>query len=259
MSCTEKTMPDITCKRPIEWKSAALTDPGVVRKLNEDAILSRPDAGLWAVADGMGGHELGDFASATVVEALESIGNIARLSDFVDAVEDALANANTNLLDYARANFGNATMGSTVAAMVIRDKIGVCLWAGDSRLYRYRRHKLEQLSRDHSQVEEMVQMGIISRSEAANHPQSNVITRAVGVEPGLYIEVTAFSARIGDTFLLCSDGLYGALDEDEIAASLAARDVEQSSEQLIAKSVASGAKDNVSVVIVQGLPGKLTQ
>lgn len=252
-------MTDTTFRRPILWKSSAETHVGVVRELNEDAVFAKPEIGLWAVADGMGGHELGDVASETVVKALDGVANCERLSELVDCVDDALLGANQGMLDHARAKFGSATMGSTVAALLLRGKVGACVWAGDSRLYRFRNNALQQLTRDHSQVEEMVQMGLLSPEEAEGHPQGNVITRAVGVEQALYLETTVFSAQIGDIYLLCSDGLYSAVNNQEITAVLSGRDVQQSAEQLIAKSVANGARDNVSVVVVQGRPGKLAR
>jgi serine/threonine protein phosphatase PrpC len=231
---------------------------GVVREHNEDAVLAKPAVGLWAVADGMGGHAVGDVASRIIVEALENIDPKEKLSEFIDAAEDTLIRVNSEMLEYARYELSNATMGSTIALLIIRGNVGACLWAGDSRLYRLRNNMFQQMTRDHSQVEEMIQMGLLSRSEAADHPQSNVITRAVGVEPNLYVEVTAFDTQIGDTFLLCSDGLYGAVAEREIASILAAGNVQQSAQQLIAKSLANGAKDNVSAIVIQGQPGRLS-
>ncbi len=250
-------MSSTTYRRPILWKCSGLTDVGVVRKLNEDAIISRPDVGIWAVADGMGGHEAGEVASAKVVEALAGIKDCARLSELVDSTEDALLNVNEQMLQYARQKFGDATIGSTVVVLIIRGKVGVCLWVGDSRLYRLRNNNLQRVSRDHSQVEEMLHMGLLTPEEAVNYPQSNVITRAVGVEPQLYVDIEVFDTQIGDIYLLCSDGLYNTIVPDDIVASLSVRDVEQSSEQLIQKTLANGAKDNVSVVVVQGEPGKL--
>lgn len=249
-------MSDSTFRRPIEWSSAARTDVGLVREANEDSILARPEAGLWVVADGMGGHQFGDVASNTIVTALHELAPQASFSAQVGAVEDCLLAVNEELLQQAGTTM-EGTMGSTVVALVIKDRVGACLWVGDSRLYRYRNQELVQLSRDHSQLEEMIELGLISRADAENHPQRNVITRAIGVERPVFADLNVFSAQVGDIFLLCSDGLYGTVGEQEIKQILEQRNVETCSAELIEKSLANGAPDNVSVIVVQGSPGKV--
>lgn len=250
-------MSDTTYRRPIRWKSDARTDIGIVRQVNEDALIMKPAIGLWAVADGMGGHEVGDVASRMIVEALDRIADDARLSDFVDAVEQALIDVNQQILDYADLMFDSATMGSTLVALLIRGRVGVCLWAGDSRLYRVRNHQLTQLTRDHSHVQDLIEMGAIEPEEADHHPHSNVITRAVGVEEESFIDINVFNTQIGDTFLLCSDGLYNTVSQDDLVRMLSAQDPRESTEELIRASLANGAPDNVSVVVIRGEPGKL--
>ncbi len=250
------TVNDITFRRPIDWRSGACTDVGAVRAVNEDALISREEIGLWAVADGMGGHEVGDVASRMIVEALERLENSERLSDFVDAVEETLLDVNRGILDYADLMFDKATMGSTLVALVIRGRVGVCLWAGDSRLYRLRNHQLTQLSRDHSHVQELIEMGALEPEEAARHPNANIITRAIGVEEDGFVDVNVFNAQIGDTFLLCSDGLHNTVAEADLVRILGGRDTQQMAEELVQASLANGAPDNVSVVVVRGEPGK---
>lgn len=250
-------MTDTTFRRPIVWKSCARTDVGVVRAVNEDAIFENPEIGLWAVADGMGGHQVGDIASSKIVTALESISEQENLSTYVDAIEDCLIEANDNMLEYAQIMFEEGTMGSTLVALIIKGRIGVCLWVGDSRLYRFRNQQLVQISRDHSQLEEMIELGLISREDTENHPQRNVITRAVGVESPLYVDINVFTTQVGDTFLLCSDGLYTAVSDEDIYQAMMVRDVEQSVDVLINKALENGAPDNVSVIVVQGHHGKV--
>lgn len=250
-------MTDTTYRRPIVWTSCARTDVGVVREVNEDAIMEKPDIGLWAVADGMGGHQVGDIASSKIITALDAVLPRTNLSDYIDAVENCLIDVNQNMLEYAQIMFEEGTMGSTLVALIIKGRIGVCLWVGDSRLYRFRNQHLVQISRDHSQLEEMIELGLISREEAENHPQRNVITRAVGVETPLYVDINVFTTQVGDTFLLCSDGLYNAVGEDDIYQAMALRDVEQSVDELMNKAIANGAPDNVSIIIVQGNHGKV--
>lgn len=251
-------MRDTTYRRPIIWNSGALTDVGAVRKVNEDSIIAKPEIGLWAVADGMGGHQVGDVASNKIVTALDAVVPHANLSQFVDAVEDCVLDVNERMLEYAQIMFDDGTIGSTLVALLIKGRVGACLWVGDSRLYRFRNQQLVQLSKDHSQMEEMIDMGLITRENAENHPQRNVITRAVGVESPVYVDINIFTTQVGDTFLLCSDGLYNAVTQDDITQALALRDVEQSTAELMKKALANGAKDNVSVIVVQGNLGKVS-
>lgn len=250
-------MTDTTFRRPIVWKSCARTDVGIVREVNEDAIFDKPEIGLWAVADGMGGHQVGDIASSKIVTALNTVVPRENLSDYVDAVEDCLIDVNQDMLEYAQIMFEEGTMGSTLVALIIKGRIGVCLWVGDSRLYRFRNQQLVQLSRDHSQLEEMIELGLIAREDTANHPQRNVITRAVGVEEPLYVDINVFTTQVGDTFLLCSDGLYTAVSDEDINQAMLLRDVTQSVDLLVNQAIANGAPDNVSVIVVQGNHGKV--
>lgn len=245
-------MTDKTVRRPISWHSQAATHVGVVRKINEDAVAAVPNLGLWAVADGMGGYEAGDFASSTVVQALQNTAYVDDLPRFVDAVEDVLLDANQRIRDYAETELDGRTIGSTVVTLLIRGRLGVSLWAGDSRLYCLRGGKLLKLTDDHSHVEELVQRGLLRSEEAENHPQSNVITRAVGAQHELYLDANVFTVQFGDTFLLCSDGLYNAVNEDELVRGLALGDSEAIVDSLVATALANGARDNVSAIVVKG-------
>lgn len=241
---------------PIEWSGFSLTDVGTVRSVNEDSVLMLPHAGLWAIADGMGGHQVGDIASRKIVDALARIPPIELLSETIDAVDDALINVNYDIIDYASQQPGNFSMGSTIVSLVIRGRVGVALWVGDSRLYRYRNGQLAQMTRDHSQVEELLQMGHITPEEMENHPQRNVITRAVGGEEELYVDLNVFSAQIGDTFLLCSDGLYNAISIDEITSHLNYRSAEDCVQLLMQAALQKGASDNVSIIVLKGEAGR---
>lgn len=251
-------MRDTTYRRPIHWACHAATHAGAVRELNEDAILSQGNNDHWAVADGMGGHEVGDLASQKIVEALAQLTVPEPLPDAVDSVEDCLINVNRDLQHYALQYLDGATMGSTLVDLMIRGRVGVCLWAGDSRLYRFRKHQLTQLSRDHSQVEDMLRTGVISAEEARGHRCSNVITRAVGVEESLYLDVRLFEVQLGDLYLLCSDGLHGVVEPYTIADILACREPEQSVEKLVDAAVAAGAPDNISAIVIKGEPGPVS-
>ena len=144
-------------------------------------------------------------------------------------------------------------LGSTVISLLIQGQVGVCLWAGDSRLYLLRNNQLQQLSRDHSHVQELIDQGTITEEDAINHPDANVITRAVGTSNELYIDINAFNVQIGDTFLLCSDGLYNAVDEAEIEHQMRSHDTDNAVKQLIVKALENGAPDNVSIIIVKSV------
>ncbi|MFL0809052.1 MAG: Stp1/IreP family PP2C-type Ser/Thr phosphatase [Agarilytica sp.] len=250
-------MPDSTARRPVTWTSYSLSDVGCVREVNEDSVIESSEKNLWAIADGMGGHQIGDVASQKVVAALEKVYPSATLSEYVDVIEDALLSANQELIDFAREHFDSQTMGTTVVCLIIKEYVGVALWVGDSRLYRYRNHQLQQMTRDHSQVEEMVQMGLITKEEAEVHPHKNVITRAVGVEPNLFVDLNVFSTQVGDTFLLCSDGLYNSVSQENVETMLSHRDAEACTLDLMKTSLDNGAEDNVSLIVVKGEPGKL--
>ncbi|WP_111642396.1 PP2C family protein-serine/threonine phosphatase [Marinimicrobium alkaliphilum] len=252
-------MQDTTYRRPIYWESHAATHPGAVREHNEDAYLSRGACNHWAVADGMGGHAVGDVASQEIVSALARLAVPNELAGAVDCIEDCLLGVNGSLQRYARQNLGGATIGSTLVDLIICGRVGVCLWAGDSRLYRYRRQTLTRISRDHSQVEDMVTMGLISAEEARTHQCSNVITRAVGVEENLLLDLRVFDVQLGDMYLLCSDGLHGVLSDEAIADRLECREPAQSVEALMAAAMQAGAPDNVTAVVTKGIPGAIVR
>lgn len=232
----------------LHWNSFGITNVGAVRKINEDAFLNRPDLGVWAVADGMGGHAAGDVASQIVVDRLAQLPANSGLSTLIDAAEDRLLEANRKLLTLAMRQ-KERTIGSTVLALVARGRHAACLWAGDSRLYRIRGRHIEQMMQDHAMVEDLVASGLITREEAADHPQANRITRAIGAMPSLFMDIELFAIRPGDIYLLCSDGLYKELSNDEIIKTL--NNNEQAVDKLIMFALERGARDNVTVVTVR--------
>lgn len=233
------------------WTSAAASDVGAKRRINEDALLARPDIGLWAVADGMGGHAAGDVASHAVVHALSHVQPETVFGAFVDQVEDVLMAVNQQLRDYSVEQLGGRTSGSTVVVLLLSAPAGVALWAGDSRLYRLRDGELVRLSRDHSAVQEMVEQGLISQADADVHPKSNVITRAIGGADSLFVDAAVFAPQHGDTFLLCSDGLYNEVSPAEIRRWLGESDPQRAVDGLLALSLERGARDNVSLIVVK--------
>ena len=236
-------------RSPFGWTSNACTDVGAVRELNEDAYLERPDLGLWLVADGMGGHFAGDVASKMVVSAMDALEPPGSLSKFVEAVEQRLIEANTRLREYAEREQAK-TIGSTVVTLLVRDEHAVCLWAGDSRMYRYREGGMEQISQDHALVEELVERGVLSPEQAVDHPQGNLVTRAVGATDRLFLDIEIIPIQAGDLFILCSDGLEKMVVEEEISAIVEGNDTSQLSHALLERALAFGARDNVTVITV---------
>jgi len=234
----------------LHWSSASRTDVGAVRKLNEDSLLDLPELGLWMVADGMGGHAAGDFASGAIVSALASIPPPASLGALVGEVRQRLQDVNRQLNDEARTRH-EQVIGSTVVALLVFGTHGVAVWAGDSRAYLYRRGELIQLTRDHSQVEELVRRGLLRPDEVEGHPAANVITRAIGVADFLELDSEMFTLAEDDAYLVCSDGLYRELDDNAIKACLSLGDCQQSCDALVDSALARRARDNVSVIVVR--------
>jgi len=234
----------------MRWSSAALTDVGRVRQINEDACAALPENGIWVVADGMGGHDDGDHASQSIVNRISETGSHGSLAELVDAVEDGLLEVNRSLLTEAAAREGESTIGSTVVVLLARDNHCACLWAGDSRIYRLRDDRLQQITQDHSQVMEMVEQGLLLREDAESHPAANVVTRAVGASDELYLDVDVEALSPGDRYLLCSDGLTKELTDTEIAELLQHGDPPEACKKLVGLALERGCRDNVSVVIV---------
>lgn len=229
------------------WTSAAQTDVGRVRSRNEDAFLAQPQRGLWAVADGMGGHAFGDVASRTVVEALDALPPAASLPRFIDAARQALVQVNATLRAEARVRHV-PVMGSTIVVLLAHGMDVACLWAGDSRIYLYRHGHLQQLTRDHSQAAALQARGV---DAAAASVGANMITRAIGASDTLDVEVTSLSTRDGDLFLLCSDGLSNPVPEQAIRDTLACGDCAHAAQALVGMALANGGRDNVTVVVVR--------
>jgi serine/threonine protein phosphatase PrpC len=232
-------------------RSAAASHVGKVRKVNEDSCLDRPDLGLWVVADGMGGHDAGDVASRLVVETLGTVAMPTDAGSFIAEVRARLNEANGRLIAEAEQRGDGALIGSTVVAMLCFGAFFACLWAGDSRLYRLRDGRFEQLTRDHSQVQEMVDAGILAPGAAEHHPMANVVTRAVGASAELALDKLTDRLATDDVFLLCSDGLSKMVGDAEIAAILAQTPIDAAPEALVAAALAQGGRDNVTAVTVR--------
>jgi protein phosphatase/serine/threonine-protein phosphatase Stp1 len=222
-----------------------------VRRRNEDAVLERAEIGLWAVADGAGGHERGDYASSRIIAALRQMNPALTGFSLVEEVKGSLAEVNREVRAKAATIGPNALIGSTVTVLLIWDDQSCCLWAGDSRLYRMHAGRLCQLSRDQSHVQDLVDRGEILPEAAAGHPMANIVTNLIGAFDRLVLEERRDRLEPGDILLLCSDGLSGALTDAEIADILTGFPLAATADRLIERALDQDARDNVSAVVVE--------
>jgi protein phosphatase len=234
------------------WNSASVTNAGKKRKENQDACLDLPEIGLWVVADGMGGHEAGEVASATIIEHCQQTNEPGDLNSFISEVQNRLLQVNRSIRQMASQQYNNATIGSTVVVLLAYGKQCAYLWVGDSRIYRLRNAKLEQMTRDHSMVEQYIEQGIMTVEEASHSNISNVLTRAVGGEDEMQIDLKVDDIQADDIFLLCSDGLYREVSEADMTQLMnRGDDCASMTKNLLESALNNGARDNVTVSVVQ--------
>lgn len=238
---------------PSPFECGAATHVGKVRSRNEDNFLVHPGSGIWVVADGMGGHQDGDIASKMIVEALQAVAPQSSAADLLTRCEASVLSANRRIQLHG-AGGDQRVIGSTVAILLIHQYHYACLWSGDSRIYRLRDGELVQLSRDHTQVQELIESGQLTEDEAKNWPGRNVITRAVGVKDEPELDVEDGSLIPGDVFLLCSDGLTNHVSDREILAEIRNQGSQGACDALVRTTLARGARDNVTVVVVRYAP-----
>ena len=232
------------------WKSFSRTDTGKVRKFNEDSILDRPDLGLWVVADGMGGHQAGDVASRKIINTLNKLNLSSSLDLSIAEITAALQLVNHELKELAAKMYGQQIIGSTVVALIAGKTHFAFLWAGDSRLYRLRDKKLLQLTIDHCSEQEDI-TDVLNLGSSTDLKQNNVITRAVGAYDELELDCQVVEIQSGDIFLLSSDGLDKEVSFQEIEQVLVENDYSDSVEILLERVLKRGARDNVSVIVVE--------
>jgi len=230
-----------------DHNSAASTDTGAVRKLNEDTYLTNPDCGLYLVADGMGGHQSGDVASAITRDTVAE--RVASGDDLTSAIQLA----HRNILDAATSRENSSGMGSTIVAMSLDGDDYEIAWVGDSRAYLWD-GSLMQITRDHSYVRDLVESGAITPEEAKTHPSRHLLIRCLGAEDdGKPLAVDTRRGRFseGQELLLCSDGLTGELEDEDISAILAeTASAQERVNKLVNAAVDHGGKDNVTVILV---------
>jgi len=242
------------------------SDTGMVRDHNEDCFLVVPESGLAILADGMGGHLAGEVASAMAIDKVTHYllnAFSASPADTAEATSDtsfesvklaeAIKAANTAIHDASRSRPEQAGMGTTIVVVAFHDNKLTVAHVGDSRLYRYRNGELSQVTEDHSMVQELLRRGLMTPDEARTSLNRNLVTRALGIDPTVEVDVHEQPYEDGDLYLLCSDGLNDVLADEQIAAVLASHpgDMESAAQQLIADVNKHGGPDNVSIVLIR--------
>ncbi|MCR5162318.1 MAG: Stp1/IreP family PP2C-type Ser/Thr phosphatase [Lachnospiraceae bacterium] len=235
-------------------RSYCLTDIGTVRKMNQDFVYASDQPvgilpNLYIVADGMGGHAAGDYASRCAVETMVDYIENASSGGPVTLLGNALAEANRRVMEKSLSDRSMEGMGTTLVAAVVQNDCLYVANVGDSRLYLID-DRLEQVTRDHSLVEEMVRAGELRREDARLHPDKNVITRAVGVKNSVAIDFFDVALNRGDRFLICSDGLTNMVPEDTIFRIVKEKgSLEAAAKELVDEANRSGGNDNISVIL----------
>ena len=237
---------------PFVFETGAASDTGRVRNHNEDSYLTQPESGVWLVADGMGGHQAGDFASRSIAEAGASVGRPASAPDLQARFMDRIARAHAVIQDQSR-RLNGATVGATLVALLAYDRHFACVWSGDSRVYLLRGCAYQQVTTDHTEVNELLRQGAITPEQAASWPRRNVITRAIGVHDRPMTDEIAGGLAHGDVFLLCSDGLTEHVEDAEMAQAISTLPPQAACDALVQLTLSRGAKDNVTVVVVRCL------
>ncbi len=235
---------------PYLFETGAASDTGRVRNHNEDSFLVLPDSGVWLVADGMGGHHAGDFASRAIAESAASIGRPVSAPDLHARFMDRILRAHQTIQAQS-ARLNGATVGATLVGLLSFDRHFACIWSGDSRIYLLRQGHYAQVTVDHTEVNELLRTGAITPEQAHTWPRRNVITRAIGVHEMPMTDERSGELVDGDTFLLCSDGLTEHVEDAEMADILMQMTAQAACDALVAMTLERGAKDNVTVVVVR--------
>ena len=251
---------DSTPQRRLIVRAALRTDVGLVRSENQDfGTYTTPDeerrghpgGRLLIVADGMGGHRGGATASRLAAETVKTQYLGSDTTDIPTALKDSLSRANSKIFQEAQSNPDLRGMGTTTSVLAVREGLGWLAHVGDSRIYRVREDKIEQLTDDHSLVATMVREGLLTTAEAETHPRRNVLQRSMGVAEDVEIDLRGpIELRQGDTFILCSDGLHGVVKEEELK-EVSQLSIEAAAEEFVRRALERGAPDNVTVIVAR--------
>lgn len=236
----------------MRFRSGSATHNGAVRTHNEDRLVDRPDLGLWAVADGAGGHQAGEVASGMIADVLNMVPAGLAAGEMLAQVRLRISDVHAALCAEAASRGPHTVIASTIVVLIAAGTHFACLWAGDSRVYLLRAGVLRQITRDHSLVQELLEQGAIRPEDAEGHPHANVITRAVGAESDAF-ELDKVSGELlpGDRFLLCSDGLCKTLDDPALAQLLSVFDAGPASLAMVNAALARKVNDNVTAIVVE--------
>ena len=224
------------------------TDVGKARRQNEDAAWLDEKLGVFAVADGMGGHLAGEVASGMAIDAVKRMASSHEIAS-ISVMREAVSGAHEAILARAKENAACAGMGTTLSMMWRGGHYMYIAHVGDSRIYRLRGGEMEQITQDHSLVEELVRARIITREEARRHPRRNIITRALGTHGENEPDLLVTDVRDGDLFLLCTDGLTGMVTDAQIERILLESDMEAAADALLALALDAGGRDNVTLIL----------
>lgn len=234
--------------RSPRFVSAAVTHPGNVRPVNEDSHLLHDATGVWAVADGMGGHDAGDMASRMLTEALQAVVEPRSAAELLAQCEACVVDVNDRLLHIAAER--GTVIGTTLAMLLSYDVHYACVWSGDSRIYLVRGGRIAMLSHDHTEVQELVDGGILTVEESRASARRNIITRAIGVAPRAELESVQGTLQSGDIFILCSDGLTNHISDEELCTHGDTLSCHAACEALVSLALGRGGSDNVTVLIL---------
>ena len=247
-------------------QSASLTDPGRVRDHNEDCIESRPDIGLYVLADGMGGYNAGEVASGMATSLIsdglqeswnpreaERLGRDQAKADTERLIAEQIARANNAIFTTSQNNPECAGMGTTLVVTLFFDNFMTVAHIGDSRLYRLRGDAMEQITRDHSLLQEQLDSGLITPEEAKLSQNKNLVTRALGIDPTVEPEIHVYETQVGDSYLLCSDGLSDMVEDEEIRLTLITlrSNPNLTVQQLVQAANDNGGRDNISAMLIR--------
>ncbi|MEI6802907.1 MAG: Stp1/IreP family PP2C-type Ser/Thr phosphatase [Burkholderiales bacterium] len=246
----------------MNYHFCAKSDPGRARQNNEDSVVFDEGTAMVVLADGMGGYNAGEIASGMATAFIKSelsrwlleAGRDALLREVRRAMEICASNANLSIFNAATNNTQYAGMGTTLVMGVFRSDKLLVGHIGDSRCYRWRAGVLEQITKDHSLLQEQIDAGLISQEQAVNSPIKNLVTRALGVEEAVELEVNEHTVEVGDVYLLCSDGLSDMVDDPAIARIIASGvGLEKVASELVDAANTNGGRDNISVILAQAL------
>ncbi|GAB1258002.1 protein phosphatase 2C domain-containing protein [Aurantivibrio plasticivorans] len=230
--------------------TSSMTHTGCVRHHNEDALITIPTSGIWAVADGMGGHDAGDYASRCIVSHLYDAAQHYKGHELINEIPNVIQRANSELLDYAHSQSDEAIIGTTVVVLLLEGDHYHCYWTGDSRCYLSREGELQAITTDHTEAEELIAQGLTNEAAALDMRTANTLTQAVGVFPKAYVDYVSDLIYEGDRFLLCTDGLTKVYSDQELAQMVSYHNIDEINQQFLTGAIEAGAPDNLSSVIV---------